>query len=342
MQEKKLKRRHHIIPKVYLKQWNDPNQPKRVKVYCLDKATLKGICTSPDNIFVNNHYFTEQELSGLKHHPVEDYLSEKTESRFPQLLSMLESHQAITEAMQKELWWFVASMFARVSWWREPLQSLIDPAFVKGKDQAVSQAVQRYSANKNRATRRQVNSSKYRREVALDVEKKASEILTPLAESVKTKLHPALVMASLTLEELQTYPCKVLTTDGSSVLSSDTPCFVEEDPVLLSLSEAETTHRAFVCPLSPKLVFVGGLGLTTGYRSVDCEWVQRFNARVRANAQDKLLANTNAVDESWFRSDVNSPPTMREVIEKLNLPAGQPQPKFKGFGDAKSKSLYRA
>jgi hypothetical protein len=333
MQKTKPKKRHHIIPQVYLKQWRDPTQSKRITVCCLDKSTLQGVCTSPENLLVKTHYFTEQELDGSRNHPVEDCLSEQIEGKVNQLLSILESNQILTEEVQKDIWHFVSSMFTRVSWWRETLQNLIEPALEKGKHQAIDKFIQQSTEGKNRASRRQGSSKASRRKVAMDIEHKAPSILEPLATSLTTKLHPSLVMASLVLKNLQAYPFKIVRTDGIPLLSSDTPCFVEEDSFILRFAEEEATSRAFVCPLTPQLAFVGGLGLNTGYITVNSEWVRRFNARVRANSTDKLIANTNAVDESWFLEDPTSPPTMREVICQLELPVRKSQ--GKGFGNAK-------
>jgi hypothetical protein len=332
MQNPRLKKRHHIIPEVYLKQWRVLNQPKRIIVWYLDKKTLQGTGESPKNIFVKGHYFTEKELDGTRNHPVEDHLSQQIENRVNPLISILESSQPLTKEVRRDLWYFVSTMFTRTAWWREILQNLIEPAFEKGKRQAVDKVMQKSLEGKSRASRRQAQTKAYRRKISMDIEQESPAILEPLATSLATKLHPSLVMASLTLEDLQVYPFKIIRTDGISLLSSDTPCFLEEDPLILKFGEEELPSRAFVCPLTPNLTFIGALGLNTGYTTVNSEWVRRFNARVRANAKDKLIANTNAVDESWFLEDPASPPTMQEVIHQLELGAQKPQ--AKGFGKA--------
>jgi len=325
-----MKKRHHIIPEVYLKQWKDPEQSKRPIVFCLDKRTLQGRGDSPNSIFVETHYFTERDLDGTRSHPVEDYLDKQVETSLNQLISTLESAEPLTEDTRRDLWYFVMSMFTRVSWWRELLDNLINSALEKSKYQAVSQVVQKSTEGKNRSARRKAKSNAHRRKIASDVENKAPLILEPFAASITTKLHPSLVMASLTLEKVQVYPFKILRTGGIPLLSSDTPCFVEEDPSILNFNKEEVVTQAFVCPLTPNLAFVGGLGLSTGYSDVNSEWVRRFNARVRANAKEKLIANTSLVDESWFLEDPSSPLTMQEIVHNLGLSAFGAE--RKGFG----------
>lgn len=251
------------------------------------------------------------------------------------LLPDLEAGQLLTTAHQKTLWTFVLTMFVRVAWWRQPLQNVIDQALTKARRMAVDNVIENSKKENTRALRRQAKSKAYRRKISAEVDQKSPSLLEPLATSLATKIHPMLVMASLTLEELQeelqTYPFKIVRTDGLSLLSSDTPCVVEENPSILEFEGENVPKLAFICPLTPKLAFVGGLGLSTGYTTTDSEWVRRFNARIRANAQKKLIANTNAIDESWFLTDTNSPPSMREIILQSKLAPLVIKTQTKGF-----------
>ncbi|MEQ9672279.1 DUF4238 domain-containing protein [Coleofasciculus sp. G2-EDA-02] len=334
---KNERKRHHIIPQFYLKKWTDLNQPDRTLVWILDKNSLQGICTSPKNAFVEKHYFTEQELDGTRNDPVETCLSELVETEMGMLLPAIEAGQPLTTVNQRTLWTFVLTMFMRVDWWRQPLKSLIDPALTKARRKVVDKIIEENSKNRNtRLLRRQAKSKAYRREISAEVEQKSSSYLETLATSLATKIHPMLVMASLTLEELQkelqTYPFKIVRIDGLPLLSSDTPCVVEEDPSILEFEGENVPKVAFICPLTPKLAFVGGLGLSTGYTTTDSEWVRRFNARIRANAQKDLIANTNTVDDSWFLTDTNSPLTMREIILQSQNDSPVIKTQSKGFG----------
>lgn len=333
------RKRHHIIPQFYLKKWTDLNQPDRTLVWVLDKNTLQGICTSPQNAFVGKHYFTEQELDGTRNDPVETCLGELIETEMGKLLPALEAGQPLTAVHQKTLWTFVLTMFVRVAWWRQPLQSVIDQALTKARFKAVDKVIENSKKENTRALRRQAKSKAYRRKISAEVDQKSPSLLEPLATSLATKIHPMLVRASLTLEELQeelqTYPFKIVRTDGLSLLSSDTPCVVEEDPSILEFEGEDVPRQAFICPLTPKLAFVGALGLSTGYTTIDSGWVRRFNARIRANAQKELITNTNTVDESWFLTDTNSPPSMREIILQSKLAPPVIKTQTKGFGGKK-------
>jgi hypothetical protein len=324
------KKRHHIISSVYLEKWKDPKQLNRDIVFSLDKKSLKAIGSSPKNILVEKHYFTESQLNGTRSHPVEDYLGEDVENKFNKFVCGLELIEPIEEETKKYFWRFVLSMFTRVLWLKERLQSLVKPALEQSKHKAINQLVQKHAEGKNRSGRRQAKSSNYRAEISAEIEKKVPSVLKPLEASIETQLHPLAVMASLSVDESYDIPFKIVRSKKGSFISSDTPCFSEEDPFLLSFDGERAIDRAFICPLSPNLVFVGGAGLTTGYSDVDSEWVRRFNARVRANAKEKLIANTNLVDESWFLDNPDSPPTMKEVIDGLELPNSKA--KRKGFG----------
>jgi hypothetical protein len=330
MKKDNLKKRHHIIPIVYQSKWKDPGQIDHVIVFCLNKENLKGQGISPKNFLVESRYFTEDQLDGTRSHPVEDYLGKDVESKFNKFVRGLESRESIDEETKEYLWRFVFSMFTRPLWLKESLQSLVKPALEQSKHKAINQLVQKRAEGRNRSGRRQAKSSNYRAEISTEIEKKALSVLKPLEDAIRTQLHPLAVMASLSVEKSYDIPFKVVRTKSIPFISSDTPCFLEEDPFLLSFDGKTAVNQAFICPLSPNLAFVGGAGLTTGYSDVISEWARRFNARVRANAKEKLIANTDLVDESWFLADPDSPPTMKEVIDALELPGLKT--KSKGFG----------
>ncbi|MGQ4647906.1 DUF4238 domain-containing protein [Lyngbya aestuarii] len=170
MQNSRLKKRHHIIPEVYLKQWRNLTQSKRIIVWYLEKKTLKGTGESPKNIFIKGHYFTEKELNGTRNHPVEDILSQQIENRINPLISILESSQPLTEEVRRDLWYFVSTIFTRTAWWRETLQNLIEPAFEKGKRQAADKVIQTSTEGKSRASRRQAQTKANRRKILMDIE----------------------------------------------------------------------------------------------------------------------------------------------------------------------------
>jgi len=117
-------KRHHIVPQFYLKQWRDPNQPKRHLLWIADKDTLKGNFQQPNNIFVETHYFTEQGFDSTHHAPTEALLS-INESDIAPILPRLEAGQPTTEVEQVALWNFVLAMFARASWFRKLLQDYL-------------------------------------------------------------------------------------------------------------------------------------------------------------------------------------------------------------------------
>ncbi|MEO0515924.1 MAG: DUF4238 domain-containing protein [Cyanobacteria bacterium P01_A01_bin.116] len=330
----RLKKKQHVIPKVYIKKWKDPSFTKHDRVFCPDKKTLASEDNgySPDSrVFVEKHYFTEIEMDGERSHPTEDYLGEEVENKFNAVVREIESGQLLSENEQKYLWQFIKSMFARVSWMREPLQYLMKPALDRAKKASARKVIKKQSQGRSRAIRRKAKKTSYHREIVERVNNQSRATLQALQQSLLTKVHPIVVMAASDPDEIELYPYKIIRADCDlSFLSSDTPCFLEEDTSLLEFGLDDSTKRAFVCPLTPKLVFVGGLGLKTGYVDADADWVRRFNSRVRENSKKILISNTISIDESWFLKNPNAPPSMAETIRRIEWP-GQ-KSRGRGFG----------
>ena len=314
-------KRHHIVPNFYLKQWRDPANTQRSVVWSLDKETLKPLKGSPHqphNILVEGHYFTEHETDGTRHAPTEKYLS-YNEASIASLLPCLEAGQSLSEANRNALWSFVLAMFTRTTWWRRPLQENLmnrvrSQVPQKVKARAIKQEEESFLGRYNRADRRKILHSR-RQEIDALVESQSGPLLEQLIDSLKTKIHPLLVRAALDLEEARTYPFTLIEVKELPLVTSDTPCIIEEDLSILQLNRENVKGGAFVCPLTPKLAFVGALGLRDNYATFDSKWSQLLNTRIRANAEKLLIANTSAVDNTWFLTAPDLPLTMREIIQ---------------------------
>lgn len=316
-------KRHHIVPRFYLEQWKDPLKTQRPLVWVFDKQTLKtleGSPRQPHNLLVEGHYFTEDELDGTRHAPVEEYLSHN-ESTIAHLLPFLEADQPVTEGHRNALWSFVLAMFVRTAWWRKPLDDLINQVYLQVPQKAKSRA-EREAKNHlrqkgyNRADRRKAWQS-HSKELAALVESESRPLLDQLTPLFKTKIHPSFVTAALNLEEARTYPFTLIRVEGLPLVTSDTPCVIEEDPSIFQLDRENVPGSAFICPLTPKLAFVGALGLRDSYTTFGSDWSRLFNVRIRANAKSVLVANTSAVDDTWFLTAQGLPPTMQEIIQPV-------------------------
>lgn len=331
-------KRHHIIPRFYLEQWKDFTNNQRSVIWLLDKETLKpfkGVAHQPHNILVKKHYFTEHEIDGTSHAPVEKDLS-FNESTIARLLPLLETGQSLTEDNRNELWSFVLAMFARAALWHESLQDLIKqaPSHQKTKN-LTSQKVKARLVKEgyNRADRRK----KFKEIDPLIKTELSSLSVDPRVHSLKTKLHPAMVKTALDFEEARTYPFTLIKVEELPLLTSDTPCFFEQDPSIFQLNRENLQGGAFVCPLTPRLAFIGCLGLRDEYATFSSDQYRLLNVRIRANAETKLVANTDAVNETWFLNDQDLPPTMQEIIQPVlesyrrkSSSVGKPQ--VRGFG----------
>ena len=335
-------KRHHIIPRFYLEQWKDLTNDKRPLVWVLDKETLKpfkDVAHQPHNILVEKHYFTEPEIDGTSHAPVEKDLS-FNESTIASLLPLLETGQSLTEDNRKELWSFVLAMFARTAWWRESLQDLLElvPSHQKTKTLTKQKLKDRFvQEGYNRADRRKLLRSRSKEINALIETELSSLSVDPRIHSLKTKLHPAMVKTALDFEEARTYPFTLIEVEELPLLTSDTPCFFEQDPSIFQLNRENLQGGAFVCPLTPRLAFIGCLGLRDEYATFSSDQSRLLNVRIRANAERSLVANTNAVNETWFLTDQGLPPTMQEIIQpaleswrRKSSSVGKPQ--VRGFG----------
>jgi len=148
-----------------------------------------------------------------------------------------------------------------------------------------------------------------------------------MIDLLKNNLHSWWVKVALDLEEAKTYPFTLVNVEGTPLVTSDTPCFTEDEMNFLQLERDEGPGRAFICPLTPRLAFVGARGIKAGYTKKGNDWARLINARMRANAKKSLIANTDNLNEGWFLTDSRFPPTMRGQIDQLPI---KRQPK--GFG----------
>lgn len=302
------KQRHHIVTEAYLSQWRDPKRPGDPRVWVFEKSAQEGQLRHPNRILVERNYFTEVEPEGERHTQVEDRLAREVEGPAMEVLRSVECGSVLSPSDRGLIWKFVTTMFARTAWWRKPLLDLVE----RGVREAPSKAVDRAIASMplNRAARRK--AARCRRLIVAEVSK--APTLKTFAESLKTKIHPMLVAAALDFEEVQEYPFSLFRVDRqASLISSDTPCFLEDRSVL-----GLPLHPGYVmtCPLTPRVAFVGGLHLAQGYVVANLEWARKFNARVRSNADRWLVAVSADVNEAWFLDDPDWPPTFREVAAR--------------------------
>lgn len=333
-------KRHHKVPRFYLDQWKDPCSEKST-IWIFNKDSLDCSPRLTKDTFVEGHYFTEQELDGTRHAPLENYLN-RNETIAATLLRRLEANDPLTEydgetplpaADRNVLRQFIAGLFVRSAWWRELLPHVISYANAKTNQEVKSRTQRELEQD----LRQQGFNRTDRRKALRENKKKQPSINSSLQEltaSWITKVHPQFIInASNQLELAKTLPFTIVRVEGLPLLTSDTPCIIEEDPSIFQLHREKILGSAFICPLTPHLAFVGALGLKDEYATFDSDWSRLFNARIRANAQKELIANTKDVDETWFLNNQNSPRTMQEILEpsRRRLSLGT-KVKKKGFG----------
>ena len=67
-----IKRKHHFVPAFYLRGFTDPSSDNMIWVY--NKGSNNPFCEKPENIGLEKHYHTFENLDGSKDtNTIEDY-----------------------------------------------------------------------------------------------------------------------------------------------------------------------------------------------------------------------------------------------------------------------------
>src|SRR5438093_4688610 len=90
------KKRHHYIPKVYLKRFCDDTG--KIYVYRKDDPT-KAIQLSPDNTGFHKYYYSQPRPDGGKDHNALEDLFSTVETKWPSIVDQLHRRQNVNDAL---------------------------------------------------------------------------------------------------------------------------------------------------------------------------------------------------------------------------------------------------
>lgn len=311
----------HIIPVVYLKAWRDRSAGQPAQVWLFDRESLRGSLQPCKEVLGAINFYLTVDDQGRPSDHIEMVLG-LAESRFGFIRRGLELQRTLGTTDRDKLWEFVAGMFVRTLSWRRWLDTA-----VRACCEIVVEAIRRNpeaqleagSGRRLSPQERQLLGS-LRGSALLEFATRAVQPrLQGVAMSLVSPMHAAIIRAGLGVIKELPLPFCIVRAKNGNFISSDAPCFLEDQSHSIEVPRDSAVGALFVLPLSPKMAFVGGRGVREGDFSVDGRWVARFNGRVRGNADQWLVGNTQAITEADLDTTAGAPPTMREVAEQTLL-----------------------
>ncbi len=104
------KKRHHYVPKAYLRSFCDDTG--KVLVYRKDDPS-KAIPLSPDNTAFHKYYYSQPTPEGGKDHNALEDLFSKVEDKWPGIVDRLHRHEDVNDSLE-DIFQFIALQRARV------------------------------------------------------------------------------------------------------------------------------------------------------------------------------------------------------------------------------------
>lgn len=118
------KKRHHYVPKAYLRPFCD--ETGKVLVYCKDDPS-KAIPLAPDNIAFHKYYYSQPTPEGgIEHNALEDCFS-KVEEKWPAIVDRLHRRQNVNNSLE-DIFQFIALQRARVPASRDATERMLSEA----------------------------------------------------------------------------------------------------------------------------------------------------------------------------------------------------------------------
>lgn len=308
----------HLIPQVYLKAWRDPQAGKPAKVWLVRKDDLHGCLQSCKQILRELGFYLTVDYHGNVSNETERFLG-LSESRIGAIRKQLEAWRYLPESDRTKLWEFVVGMFVRTKTWREQIEKLGTAAFNVYAELARTNPAA-FVKEFIPAPRSQVLPKHMKRTLALRLVRTARPAVERSARLLARSLHSRAIYGAINAITTIDLAYCVVHSDSDGFLASDAPSFLEE-PSILDVPREHGPGAVWFMPLSPKIVFAGGVRVQQTHISANSEWVARFNHRLRCNADLWLVSSKPETSEAGFKPMLSDPPSTRELLERAALNA---------------------
>jgi hypothetical protein len=115
------KKRHHYVPKAYLRSFCDDTG--KVLVYRKDDPS-KAIPLSPDNTAFHKYYYSQPTPEGGKdHNALEDFFSKKVEDKWPGIVDRFHRQEDVNDSLE-DIFQFIALQRVRVPASRDAIEKI--------------------------------------------------------------------------------------------------------------------------------------------------------------------------------------------------------------------------
>jgi len=114
------KKRHHFVPKVYLKSFCDDTG--KILVYRKDDPS-KAIPLSPDNVGLRRYYYSQPTPEGGKDHNALEDLFSKVESKWARIVDRLHRQEDVNDSLE-DIFQFIALQRVRVPACRDAIEKV--------------------------------------------------------------------------------------------------------------------------------------------------------------------------------------------------------------------------
>jgi Protein of unknown function (DUF4238) len=272
-----VQKAQHVIPNCYLKEWCDPDTPKRQTafIWLITKDGSGRRRKSPENSFTSRHRYTVTFADGERDFTVENTLGD-IENGFVEVRERIKRHEMLSIEDRVMICLFTAAMRSRT---------------IRAGD---------HWAEQNRKLHEMVTRMEQQYELEPKTSLETGEMLRNAAQrsvmmslEIETPLYLQMEMAVLEIQDERTF------------ITSDSPC-VWFNPKAhtfppfyrspgLAQSDIEVT-----LPLKPKHMVLFSHIHQTDYIGVGGSLVDGLNRRTRAFTTNEFVSWKGQMDPSWF------------------------------------------